>query len=263
MKHIKAFTMAEVLITLGIIGIVAAMTFPSLLGKYRRKVLETQFKKSVSVISQAIMQTKVKLGSDKFVGYCVQYESNEISDASGYVVAQDCYEAFFKNFVSIAGNKSGTSLRTYNIVRTDESLKTFNGLQTQGASSLAGLYDVIYLTNIMPDGSFLNMMINEYQFYIGVDINGQKGPNRLGHDIFIFTIDKNNDTISFANKPQNFTEEEIEDGEYEEEYLKERKGNPCSFTSKQKANGIGCAWYALRDMCPDGSGRSYFECLPD
>ena len=263
MKHIKAFTMAEVLITLGIIGIVAAMTFPSLLGKYRRKVLETQFKKSVSVISQAIMQTKVKLGSDKFVGYCVQYESNEISDASGYVVAADCYEAFFQNFVNIAGNKSDILYRTYNIVRTKEIIKTFNGLQTPGASSLGGLYDVIYLTNIMPDGSFLNMMINEYQFYIGVDVNGQKGPNKLGHDIFIFSIDKTKDTLSYPYKPENYTDEELDAGEYDEEYQKERKGNPCSFTSKQKANGVGCAWYALRDTCPDGSGRSYFECLPD
>ena len=36
-----AFTMAEVLITLGIIGIVAAMTLPSLIGKYQKQVTKT------------------------------------------------------------------------------------------------------------------------------------------------------------------------------------------------------------------------------
>ena len=39
--------MAEVLITLGIIGIVAAMTFPALLGKYQKVVTVNQLKKSL------------------------------------------------------------------------------------------------------------------------------------------------------------------------------------------------------------------------
>ena len=54
----KAFTLAEVLITLGIIGIVAAMTMPVLIAKYRSKVLETQFKKRYSEVSQVFIQLK-------------------------------------------------------------------------------------------------------------------------------------------------------------------------------------------------------------
>ena len=38
----KAFTMAEVLITIGIIGIIAAMTFPSLINRYQEKVAYTR-----------------------------------------------------------------------------------------------------------------------------------------------------------------------------------------------------------------------------
>lgn len=48
-KKIMAFTMAETLITLGIIGIIAAMTLPSLVAKYQSKVLSTQLKKLYSV----------------------------------------------------------------------------------------------------------------------------------------------------------------------------------------------------------------------
>lgn len=36
-KNYIAFTMAEVLITLGLIGVVAAMTFPRLMGHYQKK----------------------------------------------------------------------------------------------------------------------------------------------------------------------------------------------------------------------------------
>lgn len=51
-KH-GAFTLAEVLVTLGIIGVVAAMTMPTLIGNTKPKELEAQFKKAHSMLSQA------------------------------------------------------------------------------------------------------------------------------------------------------------------------------------------------------------------
>ena len=45
----KAFTLAEVLIVLGVVGIIAAMTLPSLITNYKVKVLKTQFKKPPSL----------------------------------------------------------------------------------------------------------------------------------------------------------------------------------------------------------------------
>ena len=47
------FTLAEVLITLGVIGIVAALTMPALIANYQKKVLETRIKKFYSVLNQA------------------------------------------------------------------------------------------------------------------------------------------------------------------------------------------------------------------
>ena len=49
----KGFTLAEVLITLGIIGVVAAMTLPTLIQKHQEKVRITQLKKAYSTLSQA------------------------------------------------------------------------------------------------------------------------------------------------------------------------------------------------------------------
>ena len=49
----RAFTLAEVLITLGIIGVVAAITMPVLISKYRAQVFETQFKKAYSSVQNA------------------------------------------------------------------------------------------------------------------------------------------------------------------------------------------------------------------
>ena len=50
----KAFTLAEVLITLGIIGVVAALTIPTLVNNYRKKQFETGLKKEYSVLLQAL-----------------------------------------------------------------------------------------------------------------------------------------------------------------------------------------------------------------
>ncbi|MDR1327413.1 MAG: type II secretion system GspH family protein [Heliobacteriaceae bacterium] len=52
-KH--AFTLAEVLITLGIIGVVAALTMPSLIGNYQKNVVTTRMKKFYSMINQAAL----------------------------------------------------------------------------------------------------------------------------------------------------------------------------------------------------------------
>ena len=47
-KKILAFTLAEVLITLGIIGIIAAMTIPTLMSKIQERRYTTQYKKIFS-----------------------------------------------------------------------------------------------------------------------------------------------------------------------------------------------------------------------
>lgn len=64
----NAFTLAEVLITLGIIGVVAAMTQPALVQKYRNRVVETRLQKFYSTINQAVNMAELEYG-DKKVWY--------------------------------------------------------------------------------------------------------------------------------------------------------------------------------------------------
>lgn len=58
----KAFTLAEVLITLGIIGVVAALTLPTLIQSYKKKVIETRLAKFASIYRQAITMAEVEHG---------------------------------------------------------------------------------------------------------------------------------------------------------------------------------------------------------
>lgn len=58
----SAFTLAEILITLGIIGIVAAMTIPTLMTKYAKQRTETQLKSFYSRINQTLKMSAAENG---------------------------------------------------------------------------------------------------------------------------------------------------------------------------------------------------------
>ncbi len=60
-----AFTLAEVLITLGIIGVVAAMTLPALIQNHRKHVVEVRLKKFYTEINQAVKMAEVQYGDKK------------------------------------------------------------------------------------------------------------------------------------------------------------------------------------------------------
>ena len=60
------FTLAEVLITLGVIGVVAAMTLPALIQKYANSVVATRMAKFYSSINQAITRAEVDYGDRRY-----------------------------------------------------------------------------------------------------------------------------------------------------------------------------------------------------
>ena len=67
LKQRAAFTLAEVLITLGIIGIVAALTMPALIAKHQKKVYVTQFKKAYNTVTNAFKLMQAESGSDNLL----------------------------------------------------------------------------------------------------------------------------------------------------------------------------------------------------
>ena len=75
----KGFTLAEVLITLAIIGVVAALTIPSVIVKTQQQEFKTGAKKAISVLSQAMQLTEVKDGYTPFT--TSQEARNDFIDA--------------------------------------------------------------------------------------------------------------------------------------------------------------------------------------
>ena len=73
----KGFTMAEVLITLGILGVVIAMTLPALISKYHNYIVETRMKKFYTIMNQAILLAKNKHGDFEGWAYWITEEKDE------------------------------------------------------------------------------------------------------------------------------------------------------------------------------------------
>ena len=84
----KAFTLAEVLITLGIIGVVAALTMPSLIAHHRKVATASKLKKFYSTMEQAIRFGEAEYGdSNEWVKPRTQRDENGNldNDAQGRV----------------------------------------------------------------------------------------------------------------------------------------------------------------------------------
>lgn len=235
-----AFTLAEVLITLGIIGVGAAMTLPTVINKYRGYVLGQQFKKSYSNLSQVIIDMKKDLGIDGF--------------KSNFVILS----ADQKYYDSVALNTFYTEFDKHiNYVKElSNSYPVTNYSGTVTFTSVGG-GDFTCPTYILPDGSSFGRNVNMNRIRLYIDTNGPyKKPNRYGFDIFEFVITDNTDLVK-PLKPlkTDYTDEELEKLNY-------MAGFPCTKRSKQQLNGIGCSWYAINNISPDNENKKYWDNLP-
>lgn len=96
-KKANAFTLAEVLITLGIIGVVAALTLPNLIGDYRNRVVETRLQKFYSLMNQAILQSITDNGEVE--GWT--YFNKDVTDDDGnYVNQADLNDTSFQRYLA-------------------------------------------------------------------------------------------------------------------------------------------------------------------
>ena len=198
MKKLTAFTMAEVLITLGIIGIVAAMTLPSLINKANHFILKQQFKKVYNTYSNALLKVYAENGA---VFDCY-YNENNAPDQ--YIHSSQCVEfteAFLKtlNVTQKCENNAYKKGCIPKYKGVDTIYKEQHGGQEIETTGCSGFWENNILNKntayVLSDGSIIVTYLNgpymQTKIFL-VDINGHKKPNKWGHDLFVFLI-KGND----------------------------------------------------------------------
>lgn len=194
----KAFTLAEVLITLGIIGIVAAMTLSTLMAKYQKKQTVIKLKQSYSILSQAFNAAIAENGDVENWGLESIYGT--MDDPTAY------YENFAKTY-----------FLPYIKPVKDYGLNSFKNIGYNKIYFKSGVVDnvsmgrqqyIVALANgniigISLDGHCDNEDTDEngnwkcnsqwYNtiLYIIDDINGMQKPNVIGKDIFVMSFNSN------------------------------------------------------------------------
>lgn len=91
----KGFTLAEVLITLGIIGIVAALTIPGLMYNHKKQVVESRLKKFYTTFTQAVIMSEKDNGEKEY------WEDPDLSALTGSEDWYNRYLAKYLNTVSV------------------------------------------------------------------------------------------------------------------------------------------------------------------
>jgi prepilin-type N-terminal cleavage/methylation domain-containing protein len=148
------FTLAEVLITLAIIGFVAAMTIPTLINKINESQWHTAWKKEFSVISQA---------------YKLYLIDNEDVDFGYDVTALNKLSPYLK----IAS--TNPTLPDSNKFLNGSSVIVLSWTNAQLADG-----SIVYFLN----HGWSNCNSASFCVEINIDINGIKAPNTIGKDIY-------------------------------------------------------------------------------
>ena len=175
-KTVKnAFTLAEVLITLGIIGVVAAMTMPTLMNSTQGAQYKAAYKKALSALSQAVT-LNVALDEWSFadatttspytIAEMLTNRMNVVRTETGVGNIKDSKGNPYKVAVSAVGKLQGVTGDTVEIAETNTTLFFNDGIMFTYAPGTS-----TYCTNA--DGA-------QYKICTGfIDVNGVKAPNRL------------------------------------------------------------------------------------
>ena len=229
-----AFTLAEVLITLGIIGIVAAITLPTIINNYRVKVLENQFKKADSIIQQAVQKTANEYGytslAELNVAGCATCDNNENYRLLKQQIPE-INDIWYKQFktVKIFSDSEAYWKNIY--------CNSFFGAKLNNTTYSCLYSGPPYKYMILADG----MTVSPLFTYLGgfnhpvliaavFDTNGPyKGPNRLGYDIFRY------ETMNYNTM--------------------------CNPNIVNSENFKGCYYWAHRNVSPQDSSKPYWDVL--
>jgi len=168
----QGFTLAEILIVLGIIGVVAAMTLPVLMHSYRKHVIETQLKEFYSMFNHAIKLSEVD--NEEIEGWDWPVHSFSTGGTSKY----DWYVKYLQPYM-----KAATIKKSYHLwcVWYDGFAIDFINGTGAACGFFEGENSDKFICLFFPNGEKINNMTT-------ANTDSKFIP---GRDYFVFQIDRN------------------------------------------------------------------------
>lgn len=183
----KGFTLSEILITLTIVGVVAALTVPAVMKNYRNKMYTAALQKTYNQLSDAT----IAIMNDEHVDDFYETRARSCVKSDGNING-DCAEGltyFLNNYLEPIRKDCGKGGKLCIGGLSSDSYKTLSG---KNAGTVGGYYCIQTAKGASICG-FLNK--NNTCMSLAVDVNGAEGPNVTGRDFFSMDV-QNNGTIS-------------------------------------------------------------------
>ena len=242
-----AFTLAEVLITLGIIGVVAAMTMPSLITNYRVKETVSKLKKVNTTFNNAFLQAKEENGEISDWGLSNSTLDTDTDDGS---IANSNYgrdkflEILSRHLKTISMCKySDNSCEVYRPTNLQGDIDNSDSYSNRLVLADGTIIGHLYLNNTACNTNWGSGALSQSCGSFKVDLNGSKKPNMYGKDIFQFDITVNGIVPSGIAT-------DISGNNFEESCIK----------SDSRMNGVGCTGWVIYNenmdylKCPEKLG---------
>ncbi len=188
--HRVAFTLAEVLITLGIIGIVAAITIPTLIVNYQKREFASRLSQTFSVLSNAVKLAQVEYGDVATWGYQKYYGTTIAPDGDNSQYVKEYVEKYFLPYLRVSKNYGKVKLKDIG----------YSGCKSKDGRSYYNENSKVYTTELN-NGAILFFGYNGSTIeidgvttpfisdpIISIDVNGKAGPNILGRDFFMLQL---------------------------------------------------------------------------
>ena len=195
------YTLAEILITLGIIGIVTAIITPTLVTKYQKKVSLTRLKQAYSIIQNAILASQAENGDPQSWGlndYINNYDPDNIEQLRKDTLTQIC-EKYIIPYIKTSSTPELNTLK--NAGWSEYKLLSGQASERPSLTTKNYIIPIINGTTIIAAINGTSTQIVSIIFYI--DINGPQGPNISGKDGFATELKFSNGSFGFYGMEQN------------------------------------------------------------
>ena len=204
-KRKFAFTLAEVLVTLGIIGVVAVLTVPNIISSYQKKVYVAQLQKAYNQLQQvfdlAMADDEVEYLADTELMQSMNgpYICFDSTDRSEFVSKLGEYMKIHKACNPMDFSEGCHNVYYFDFYETGGTIE--EGYSKAGTNRGADLQiftkdGMIYYFHpgfgIIPDS--IGFLAGADHALL-IDVNGVKGPNKLGRDTFQFAVDQKGNVL--------------------------------------------------------------------